>query len=135
MSDLTRYLRAQERTHAAALRELQAGYKASHWSWWEIPQIIGLGMTSTSREYAIKDLAEAKEYLQNDTLREHLTELCDALLSLDTNDAERVMGSIIVEEQNNSTTDEVTRKWTCRQEIEKAAAAVHGVLTRRLRWQ
>ena len=28
--------------------------KSSHWSWWEIPQIIGLGMTSTSREYAIK---------------------------------------------------------------------------------
>lgn len=65
MSDLTRYLKAQERTHAAALRELQSGYKMSHWSWWEIPQIIGLGMTSTSQEYAIRDLEEAKEYLNN----------------------------------------------------------------------
>ena len=33
--------------------------------------MIGLGMTSTSREYAIKDLAEAREYLKNDVLRTH----------------------------------------------------------------
>ena len=92
MYDITRYIKAQERTHVSALRELQNGYKSSHWSWWEIPQIIGLGMTSTSRKYAIKDLAEAREYLKNDMLRTHLLELCDALLSLNTNDAEHVMG-------------------------------------------
>ena len=92
MSDLSRYIKAQEHTHAAALKELKSGYKSSHWSWWEIPQIIGLGMTYTSREYAIKDLSEAKSYLENDTLREHLLELCDALLSLETNDAGYVMG-------------------------------------------
>ena len=92
MSDLTRYLQAQERTHAAALRELQNGYKSSHWSWWEIPQITGLGMTSTSREYAIRNLAEARDYLKNETLRTHLLELCEALLSLRSNDAEAVMG-------------------------------------------
>ena len=92
MSDLSKYIKAQERTHPSALRELQNGYKSSHWSWWEIPQIIGLGMTYTSREYAIKNLAEAKDYLKNDTLRTHLLELCEALLSLKTNDAGRVMG-------------------------------------------
>ena len=92
MSELSKYLKAQEQTHAYALRELQNGCKLSHWSWWEIPQIIGLGMTYTSREYAIKNLAEAKEYLKDDTLRTHLLELCDALLSLKTNDAGRVMG-------------------------------------------
>ena len=92
MSDITRFIKAQERTHASALRELKNGYKSSHWSWWEIPQIIGLGITSTSREYAIKDMEEAKEYLRDDTLRIHLLELCDALLSLNTNDAEHVMG-------------------------------------------
>ena len=61
MSDITRFIKAQERTHASALRELKNGYKASHWSWWEIPQIIGLGMTSTSREYAIKDMEERRQ--------------------------------------------------------------------------
>ena len=92
MGDLSRYIRAQERTHASALRELKNGYKSSHWSWWEIPQIIGLGRTFTSREYAIKDLNEAKEYLENEALHTHLLELCEALLSLETNDAEYVMG-------------------------------------------
>ena len=90
--DVSRFLKAQEGTHETAVRELRNGKKKSHWSWWEIPQIIGLGMTYTSREYAIKNLAEAKDYLKNDTLRTHLLELCEALLSLKTNDAERVMG-------------------------------------------
>ena len=61
MSDITRFIKAQERTHASALRELKNGYKASHWSWWEIPQIIGLGMTSTSREYAMSFLKSRYE--------------------------------------------------------------------------
>lgn len=90
--DLNRFLRAQERTHANAVQELRDGYKMSHWSWWEIPQIEGLGMTYTSREYAIRDLAEAKAYLRNETLRAHLLEICEALLSLDTSNAEYVMG-------------------------------------------
>ena len=31
-------------------------------------------------------------YLRNETLRAHLLEICEALLSLDTNNAEYVMG-------------------------------------------
>ena len=92
MSDLTRYLNAQECTHAAALSELRQGRKLTHWSWWEIPQIKGLGMTSTSMKYAIKNLAEARDYLNNTVLKNHLLELCEALLSLDSHDAEEVMG-------------------------------------------
>ena len=92
MSDLTRFVIAQKGTHADALCELRNGYKISHWSWWEIPQISGLGMSGLSRKYAIRDLAEAKEYLRNHELQEHLLELCEALLSLDTSDAEYVMG-------------------------------------------
>ena len=92
MGDLSRYIEAQGRTHATALRELRGGRKSTHWSWWEIPQIVGLGSTSMSREYAIENLSEAKEYLTNDTLRAHLLELCEALLSLATDDAELVMG-------------------------------------------
>ena len=43
--DVSRFLRAQEGTHTAAVRELRNGMKMSHWSWWEIPQIVGLGET------------------------------------------------------------------------------------------
>ena len=92
MSDITRFLIAQSRTHETAVRELRGGYKYSHWSWWEIPQIAGLGRTSISREYAVRDLKEAKEYLANETLRAHLLEICGALLSLESNDASYVMG-------------------------------------------
>ena len=92
MYDLTRFIQAQERTHDRALCELKSGFKSSHWSWWEIPQITGLGSTYMSREFAIRDLGEAKEYLANEVLRTHLCELCEALLSLETNDAGYVMG-------------------------------------------
>jgi len=91
--DVSRFQRAQEITHATAVRELRNGKKVSHWSWWEIPQIVGLGRTSTSKDYAIRDLAEAKAYLKNETLRTHLLEICEALLSLETSDAMQVMGS------------------------------------------
>ena len=90
--DVSRFVNAQMRTHEAAVRELRAGHKRSHWSWWEIPQIIGLGRTSTSMEYAVRDLEEAKAYLRNETLRIHLLEICEALLSLESSDAEAVMG-------------------------------------------
>lgn len=92
MSDISRYIKAQESTHEAALRELRNGNKLTHWAWWEIPQIVGLGRTYTSRQYSIKDMDEAKAFLANDTLRTHLLEICEVLLSLDTGDAERVMG-------------------------------------------
>jgi uncharacterized protein (DUF1810 family) len=92
MDRFSKYITAQERTHQAALRELRNGHKVSHWSWWEIPQIVGLGLSPISQKYAIKDLAEARAYLENDVLRAHLLELCDALLSLETNDADEVMG-------------------------------------------
>ncbi len=90
--DISRFINAQMQTHEAAVRELRAGHKRSHWSWWEIPQIIGLGRTSTSMEYAVRDLEEAKAYLKNETLKTHLLEICVALLSLESSDAEAVMG-------------------------------------------
>ena len=91
--DVSRFLKAQEGTHETAVRELRNGMKMSHWSWWEIPQIAGLGKTNISQQYAISDLGEAKAFLENATLRAHLLEICEALLSLETSDARRVMGS------------------------------------------
>ncbi|MBQ8054263.1 MAG: DUF1810 domain-containing protein [Lachnospiraceae bacterium] len=92
--DVSRFVRAQEETHTAAVRELRNGEKLTHWSWWEIPQITGLGSSYTSQRYAISSIGEAKAFLQNETLRSHLLEICEALLSLETNDARAVMGAI-----------------------------------------
>ncbi len=45
-----------------------------------------------SEYYGIDGLEEAKAYLRNDTLRTHLLEISDALLQLESNDLEEIMG-------------------------------------------
>lgn len=43
-----------------ALAEIKKSKKQSHWMWYIFPQLKGLGKSSTSEYYAIKDLEEAK---------------------------------------------------------------------------
>ena len=94
--DLERFVAAQDRggTYDAALAELRAGRKRSHWMWFVFPQIAGLGMSPTSRMYAISALAEARAYLEHPILDARLRESCEALLALDGDDAEAVLGGI-----------------------------------------
>lgn len=89
---LERFLKAQEDAYETALGEIRAGRKRSHWIWYIFPQIAGLGRSGTAQYYAIRDLAEAKAYLQEPTLRRRLLEISQALLELETSDASRVMG-------------------------------------------
>jgi len=93
MSDLKRFFDAQRRDYDSALTEIKSGRKRSHWMWYIFPQIAGLGMTETSQHYAIKDIAEATDYLMDHTLGLRLVTICKALLELDTNDALTVFGS------------------------------------------
>ncbi len=67
MYDLNRFLSAQRRDYAAALREIRSGRKRSHWIWYIFPQVAGLGMSSTSQYYAISGLDEARAYLRAHT--------------------------------------------------------------------
>ena len=92
MYDLDRFLTAQRRDYAAALREIQNGRKRSHWIWYIFPQVAGLGMSSTSQYYAISGLDEARAYLREPTLRAHLLEISSALLALDESDPTAVFG-------------------------------------------
>jgi uncharacterized protein (DUF1810 family) len=59
---LERFVAAQEGggTYAAAVSELRAGRKTSHWMWFVFPQLAGLGMSSTSQRYAIGSREEAR---------------------------------------------------------------------------
>lgn len=90
--DLDRFLKGQARNYDAALREIREGCKRSHWMWYVFPQIQGLGYSSTAQYYAIRNLEEAKAYLQHPILRERLLEISGALLSLNTNSASEVFG-------------------------------------------
>lgn len=92
MHDLNRFISAQERSYDAALREIKAGHKRTHWMWYIFPQIAGLGFSSTAQFYAISSMQEAKDYYAHPVLGNRLVEISEALLALDTSDAGAVMG-------------------------------------------
>ena len=93
--DLSRFLDAQEASYPRALSEIRQGYKTSHWIWYIFPQLRDLGYSDYATYYGIADLNEAKAYLENSTLRNHLLEISEALCNLTNSDIEYIMGSPI----------------------------------------
>jgi len=87
MSDIDRFLDAQNgsaRGYAAALAEMQAGEKRTHWIWYIFPQIRGLGTSSLAQKFALRDLSEAGEYAAHPILGNRLREIAEtALLHLE----------------------------------------------------
>ena len=94
--DLSRFASAQESggTYAAALAELRAGRKRSHWMWFVFPQVAGLGRSETARRYALAGLAEARAYLSDPVLGPRLVECARTLTSLPTTDPVEVFGPV-----------------------------------------
>lgn len=90
--DLSRFVKAQQGSYQTALSEIKRGRKMSHWMWYVFPQIAGLGMSPTAQYYAVQNLEEAREYLDDPVLGPRLAEISRALLALDTDDAEYVFG-------------------------------------------
>ncbi len=93
MNDLQRFINAQEGDFEDAFREIKNGRKQSHWMWYIFPQIAGLGFSSTSRFYAIKDINEAENYLAHPTLGKRLVEISEVLLTLEGKSANQIFGS------------------------------------------
>lgn len=92
MADISRFVSAQKRDYLQALSEIKAGHKRSHWMWYIFPQIDGLGYSSMAQFYAIKDLDEAKAFLNDMYLGKNLREISEALLNLECSDPGVVMG-------------------------------------------
>ncbi|MDR2655847.1 MAG: DUF1810 domain-containing protein [Oscillospiraceae bacterium] len=90
--NLARFVAAQEGSYRHALSEIRNGRKTSHWMWYIFPQVSGLGVSSTSRFYAISGLEEAAAYLAHPVLGKRLVEISKALLDLDGGDAAEVFG-------------------------------------------
>ena len=91
-SSLEKFVSAQKRDYATALQEIRNGRKRSHWIWYIFPQIQGLGMSSTAQFYGIKDLEEAKDYMEHPVLGPRLIEISEALLGLESSNPGAVMG-------------------------------------------
>ena len=82
MAALDRFLTAQEGVYEDALAELRAGRKRSHWMWYVLPQLAGLGMSASSQRYGIASAAEARAYLEHPVLGARLLECAAVLLGL-----------------------------------------------------
>ena len=80
MSDLNKFITAQEHFYQTALQEIKDGEKVSHWMWFIFPQIAGLGRSPMAKMYAIESKDEAKEYLEHEVLGSRLREISKTLL-------------------------------------------------------
>ena len=89
---LQRFIEAQDNCYARVVAELRDGKKRTHWMWFVFPQLAGLGRSSTAVYYAIKDLEEAKAYLNHAILGARLRECTDILLQQEGLSASDVFG-------------------------------------------
>jgi uncharacterized protein (DUF1810 family) len=92
--DLARFVSAQARDYDAALAELRAGRKTTHWIWYVLPQLRGLGTSAMSARYGIGSLDEARAYLAHPTLGPRLVECVAAMNALEGRSAVQVLGTI-----------------------------------------
>ena len=89
---MKRFIEAQERDYEYALAEIRAGRKTNHWIWYIFPQVQGLGYSYNSKYYAIKDINEARQYLQDEILGARLREITSALLAVQNRSALEILG-------------------------------------------
>jgi uncharacterized protein (DUF1810 family) len=81
--DISRFSRAQgagaECAYEGALSELRNGRKRSHWIWFVLPQLRGLGRSATAQRYGLHGLGEARAYLADPLLRQRLEQVIDVI--------------------------------------------------------
>jgi len=74
--DLDRFRIAQNAGNPSAidqaLAELRTGCKRSHWIWFVLPQLAGLGHSEMAQRYGIAGLDEARSYLADPLLHQRL---------------------------------------------------------------
>ncbi len=90
--NLERFVKAQEGDYERAMKELARGHKQSHWIWYILPNIAGLGHSPTARYYAIQDLEEAKAYLAHPLLGPRLQKTLQVILEQPNADLSSLMG-------------------------------------------
>ena len=92
MSQLAKFLEVQKNYYEAALKEIKQGKKESDWMPYIYPQIGGLSSNSQNNISDIKGIEEGKSYLENETLKERLINVTQALLELQDVNIKDVMG-------------------------------------------
>lgn len=91
--ELARFLEAQEPVYADALAELRTGQKHTHWIWFILPQLRGLGHSHDATYYGLENAAEAAAYLAHPVLGVRLRECVTAILAHKVKTAHTILGA------------------------------------------
>ncbi|MGB8315821.1 MAG: DUF1810 domain-containing protein [Aestuariivirga sp.] len=91
--DLTRFVEAQLPVWRQVEDELTCGCKRSHWMWFIFPQLAGLGHSAMAQRFAIRDLDQARRYLDDPILGERLRHDVQLMLSHKDKSALDILGS------------------------------------------
>lgn len=102
--DVSRFVKAHESMYETALSEVRNGKKESHWIWYILPQLRGLGRSYNANYYGISGLDEARKYLKNPILAAHMKEILNELLNLSTNNPEDIFGKLDAQKLKSSMT-------------------------------
>ena len=90
--DCGRFLRRQESVYENALRELKAGKQQMQYLLFIFPRLRGLAGSRKSFVYGLRDLNEAKVYLEHPILGPRLHECCEAILTHKDKTVEELFG-------------------------------------------
>jgi uncharacterized protein (DUF1810 family) len=94
MEGLERFIVAQARNLADAEREIIEGQKISHWMWYVLPQLRGLGRSNFAQLYGLDGLREARAYLAHPVLGRRLEHMCALLLTHKGTKPEKILGKV-----------------------------------------
>lgn len=93
-STLERFVDAQRDTFDDALEELRDGRKRTHWMWFVLPQLRGLGHSAMAERYGLADADEAMAFVAHPLLGPRLLDCVRALLAHRMRTAEEILGGI-----------------------------------------
>jgi uncharacterized protein (DUF1810 family) len=91
--DLARFVTAQAPVFEAALGELRAGRKRSHWMWFVFPQLRGLGHSAMAQFFGLGSLEEARAYLAHPVLGARLNLCAETVLAIEGRSLNAIFGS------------------------------------------
>lgn len=92
--NLVRFVRMQARDYEVALSELRAGRKRTHWIWYVLPQMRGLGLSKMSQIYGLASLSEAEAYLAHPLLGARLRQCVNILNEHADTAAAQILGEV-----------------------------------------
>jgi uncharacterized protein (DUF1810 family) len=91
-ADLSRFVNAQAQVYSQVVEELNQGSKRTHWIWFILPQVAGLGTSTMAQRYAIRDLDQARRYLADPLLGSRLGQVVRLMMDHKGKSALEILG-------------------------------------------